>query len=208
MTPSRERVLPRPDLASYFDPPAGIHPPGGSSFSLETREVEITTERMLLRPPRLEDVDDILEFASVPEWSRYLPAPVPYLREHAVKFVARRILASWDDRPLWAMVLEGKVVGGIGLRIDTEHSTGALGYSTAKKHWGRGLTVEAARGVIGWAFSERGLAKVYAHADARNRQSLRVMEKLGMTREGRLRDERVDDVYYGVLRGEWEHARG
>ena len=106
---------------------------------------------MLLRPHRLEDVDDIFEFASDPEWGRYLPVPTPYLR------------------------------------IDAEHATGALGYSIAKENWGRGLTVEAARAVIDWGFRERGLAKVYAYADARNTNSLRVMEKLGMTREGMLR---------------------
>ena len=159
---------------------------------METREFEIRTERLLLRPHRLEDVDDIFEFARDPQWGRYLTTPMPYLREHAVEFV------------------EDRIVGGIGIEIDVEYATGALGYSIAKEHWGRGLTVEAARAVIDWAFRERGLAKVYAYADARNTPSLRVMEELGMTREGRLRshrklrNERVDDVYYGLLREEWE----
>ncbi|MDE2944324.1 MAG: GNAT family N-acetyltransferase [Gemmatimonadota bacterium] len=177
---------------------------------METREFEIGTERLLLRPHRLEDVDDIFEFARDPEWARYLPVPVPYLREHAEQFVARQVLTSRDEWPVWAIVLADKVIGGIGIRIDAEHATGALGYSIAKEHWGSGLTVEAARAVVGWAFRERGLAKVYAYADARNAASMRVMEKLGMTREGMLRshrtlrEERVDDVYYGLLREEWE----
>ena len=169
---------------------------------------------MLLRPHRLEDVDDIFEFAADPEWGRYLTAPMPYLREHAAEFVAQRILASWEERPVWAIVLEGQVVGGVGITISVEHATGALGYSIAKKHWGRGLTVEVARAVVDWGFRMRGLAKVYARADARNTQSLRVMEKLGMTREGVLRshrtvrEDRIDEVYYGLLREEWEKGRG
>lgn len=177
---------------------------------METREFEIRTERLLLRPHRLEDVDDIFEFARDPEWGRYLTTPLPYLREHAVEFVEDRIHTPRDLWPAWAIVLDGRVVGGIGIEIDVEDATGALGYSIAKEQWGRGLTVEAARAVVDWALRERGLAKVYAYADARNAQSLRVMEKLGMTREGRLRshrtlrDERVDDVYYGLLREEWE----
>ncbi|WP_419938765.1 GNAT family N-acetyltransferase [Candidatus Palauibacter sp.] len=174
------------------------------------REFEIRTERMLLRPHRREDVDDIFEFARDPEWGRYLTAPMPYLREHAAEFVEDRFLTSRDVWPVWAMVLDGRVVGGVGIEIDSEYATGALGYSLARKHWGKGLTLEAARAVVDWAFRERGLAKVYAYADGRNTQSLRVMEKLGMTREGvlrshrTLRDERVDDVYYGLLREEWE----
>lgn len=181
---------------------------------METREFEIRTERLLLRPHRLEDVDDIFEFARDPEWGRYLTTPMPYLREHAEEFVEDRIRTSRDLWPVWAMVREGKVVVGIGIEIDVDHATGALGYSIAKEHWGRGLTAEAARAVVGWAFRQRGLAKVYAYADARNAPSLRVMEKLGMTREGMLRghrtlrEERVDDVYYGLLREEWEREEG
>ena len=181
---------------------------------MEKLEFEIRTERLLLRPHRLEDVDDIFEFAADPDWGRYVAAPIPYLREHAVEFVARQTLASWDDRPTWAIVLEGQVVGGTGIRINVEHATGALGYSIAKKHWGRSLTVEAARAVVDWGFRMRGLAKVYARADARNTQSLRVMEKLGMTREGVLRshrtvrEDRIDEVYYGLLREEWEKGCG
>ena len=177
---------------------------------METREFEIRTERLLLRPHRLEDVDDIFEFARDPEWGRYLTVPKPYLREHAVEFVEDRRMTSRDLWPVWAMVLDERVVGGIGLEIDDQDATGALGYSIAREQWGRGLTVEAARAVIDWGFRERGLAKVYAYADGRNAQSLRVMEKLGMTREGvlrshrTLRGERVDDVYYGLLREEWE----
>ena len=71
------------------------------------------------------------------------------------------------------------------------------------------MAPEAARAVVQWGFEERGLAKVFARADARNTNSLRVMEKLGMIREGLLRShlerrgERIDEVYYAVLRTEW-----
>ena len=69
---------------------------------------------------------------------------------------------------------------------------------------------EAAGAVIDWAFDELALEKVHAKADLRNVRSQRVMERLGMTREGVLRGhtrgrgERIDDVYYGLLRDEWE----
>ena len=79
---------------------------------------------------------------------------------------------------------------------------------------GKGLTPEAARAVIGWGFERYDLNKVGAYAALKNRQSWRVMEKLGMTREAVLRshaklwDEYVDDVYYGVLREEWAPTAG
>ena len=88
----------------------------------------------------------------------------------------------------------------------------ALILTIGQPQWGRGLTPEAARAVVGWGFERYALNKVGAYAALNNRRSWRVMEKLGMTREAVLRsnaklwDEYVDDVYYGVLRKEWEGA--
>ena len=174
--------------------------------------VELRTDRLLLRPFDFRDVDNVLAYASEPEFGRYLPVPRPYTRDDAVEFVAHRVLAEWSTRPLFAMVFEGQVVGGVGLRVYASDERAELGYALAKQHWGKGLTLEAARAVVDWGFERYTLHKIYARADLRNRQSWRVMEKLGMAREGVLRshekprDEHVDDVYYGVLREEWERT--
>ena len=172
--------------------------------------VELRTERLLLRPFEFSDVDDVLAYASEPDVGQYLSLPRPYKRDHAVEFVARQVLAEWSTRPAFAIVFEGHVVGGIGLSINRRHDSAELGYALAKPQWGRGLTPEAARAVVGWGFERYALNKVGAYAALNNRRSWRVMEKLGMTREAVLRsnaklwDEYVDDVYYGVLRREWE----
>ena len=176
-----------------------------------SERVELKTERLLLRPFRPEDVDDVFEYASDPEWARYLErVPQPFTRRAAEERVARGVLESWDTHPTWAIVLNHKVVGAIVLMIDVQHEIGELGYELSREHWGKGLTVEAARAVIDWGFEERSLAKVFGQADAHNKRSHRVMEKLDMTREGFLRSHgkgrvgRVDDVHYGFLREEWE----
>ena len=173
-------------------------------------KVELKTERLLLRAFRLDDVDDVLAYASDPEWARYLPVPQPYSRRDAEEFIARRVLASWETNPTFAIVMYGKVIGGIGLRIDAANQRGELGYSIARSFWGKGLIPEAARRVIDWGFRQLSLAKIFARADIRNERSWRVMEKLGMTHEGLLRshvahrEERIDEVHYGLLREEWE----
>ena len=121
-------------------------------------------------------------------------------------------LATHIRRHHGDLVFEGHVVGGVGLRIDRRGERADLGYALAKQHWGKGLTLEAARAVIGWGFERYGVHKVIAHAALDNRQSWRVMEKLGMTREGLKRShskiggEFVDYVDYGVLREEWERS--
>ena len=174
--------------------------------------VELRTERLLLRPFDFGDVDDVFAYASEPEFGWYLSLPQPYTRDHAAKFVAQQILDDWSTSPTFAMVFEGHVVGGIGLRVGRARGGAELGYALAKQHWGKGLTVEAARAVIGWGFERYGVHKVTAHSALDNRQSWRVMEKLGMTREGlkrshsKIGDDFVDYVDYGVLREEWDRA--
>ena len=154
--------------------------------------IELRTERLVLRPFRLGDADDVFEYASDPEWPRYLPGiPDPYTRRHAHEFVARGVLASWATNPTFAIVLDSRVIGGTGLTVQAENEVGALGYAIAKAHWGKGLTTEAAQAVVDWGFEQHRLAKVYAVADLRNQASWRVMEKLGMTREGVLSRDRT-----------------
>jgi RimJ/RimL family protein N-acetyltransferase len=100
--------------------------------------------------------------------------------------------------------------------VDRVNRTGDLGYGLARDAWGKGLATEAARAVVDYGFSALGLAKVWARTDPRNAASVRVLEKLGMRREGLLRShvirwgERADRAYYGLLREEWEAegARG
>ena len=103
--------------------------------------VELTTERLFLRPFALEDADDVCAYASDPEWALYLllRMPAPYVRRHAEEFIASRLLAPWRTNPTFAIVLDTTVIGGINLRIDEAEETAALGYAIARAHWGKGL---------------------------------------------------------------------
>ncbi len=171
---------------------------------------ELETKRLLLRPFRGQDVDDVLAYSNNEEWARFLPhIPQPYTRSHAEQFVAQAVLRSWNERATMAIEFSGRVVGSVGMDIDARNRLGALGYSLSHEHWGNGIAVEALRAFVGWAFSTYDLAKVYAEVDERNVRSMRVAEKLGMSREGLLkshyaaRDGRSDDVVYGISRDQW-----
>lgn len=171
----------------------------------------IDTPRLRLRPWQLTDVDDVLTYAQDPEWSRYLRIlPQPYTRRDAEEFVARQLLLDRSTHPAWAIVLEGSVVGGINLRFNFEHRHAEMGYSVARRHWNQGCVTEAAGAVIDAAFqTHHDLNKVLARADVENTASQRVMEKVGMIKEGVLRQHRVergeaiDEAWYGILRSEW-----
>jgi ribosomal-protein-alanine N-acetyltransferase len=172
----------------------------------------IHTPRIILRAFRAGDVDDVFEYARDPEWARYATAvPESYTRSDAEQFVASQASPDWTLHPSWAIEVEGRAVGGVNFRFRHEQRIAGLGYGVARRLWGRGLAVEAARAAIDAAFRAcPRLERVRAKADARNAPSIRVMEKLGMRREGLLRRDRlsrgelVDEVVYGLLRHEWK----
>ena len=176
----------------------------------------IETDRLVLRRWSLADADDVLAYAADPEWSRFLPVPRPYERRHAEEAVAGWVLEEWSTNPDWAIEIDGRASGGITLRIDHQHRRGELGYALARRHWGNGFMTEAARAVIDAAFTcLPDLARVQASANSKNRASIRVMERLGMTYEGTIRhaprgvqlNPREAGVTYSVLREEWEQSR-
>jgi ribosomal-protein-alanine N-acetyltransferase len=171
----------------------------------------IETQRLVLRPFALADVDDVFAYAQDPEWSRFLRAlPKPYRRTDAEQFVARQILLDRTERPVWAVVLDDAVIGGIGLSVKAQHRLAELGYSIARAQWSRGYGSEAARAVIDAAFhANPDLNRIHARADRENGASQRVMVKVGMTKEGLFRSSRVergevyDEAWYAILRSEW-----
>ena len=170
----------------------------------------IRTKRLLLRPFAFKDVNDVLSYASDPEWSRFLPVPDPYTLKDAEEFIAKSVLR---DRAGFAIELNGVVIGGVELDIEAPLSVASLHYAIARSHWNQGLMTEAASAIVDWGFNEFALEKVYSWADVENVGSWRVMEKISMTREGTLRSQgvnrgiRQDYHYYGILRDEWERER-
>ena len=175
--------------------------------------VTLRTERLILRPFESGDVDDVFEYARDREFGRFLAVPDPYTRDDAERYVAIQVEADWSKLASLAITFRGSVVGGIDLRIDPAERNAGMGYSVARPLWGRGLVTEAAAEVIRLAFEGYRLHKVWAHADVRNEASWRVMEKIGMSREGLLREHHMvrgepGDVYsYGILRSEWKRSR-
>ena len=156
-------------------------------------------------------MDDVLAYAQDEEWSRYLRriVPYPYTRADAEGYVARSVIARSETN--FGIEYEGHIIGSITLRVDAAEKRAEVGYGIGVDHWGKGLMPEAAGAIIRYGFQDLGLGKIYAPVDVRNPRSQRVLEKLGFQREGVLRGheigrdgKRIDHVYFGLLRDEWE----
>ena len=148
----------------------------------------ITTERLVLRRPRPADAFARFEYASNPEVVRYMDWPPPA----SPGDVADRIegqAARWESGEEYSWMItvrpEDRAVGGVTC-YPHGHAV-ELGTVLAREHWGRGYATEAAKAVLDWAASLDSVFRIWATCDVDNAASARVLEKIGMTREGILR---------------------
>jgi len=107
----------------------------------------------------------------------------------------------------------GPAVIGVGDLHLRGSGQGEIGYGIHPRAWGRGLATAVARELLRIAFEEQGLHRVYATCDPRNVASARVLTKIGMTHEGRLRETALirdgwrDSDLFAILVHEWERFR-
>ena len=140
----------------------------------------IETERLLLRPVTLDDAEEMFEYASEKDNTRYTFQTNQNLEE-TKNNIAQFYLANPLGR--WGIELKsnGKFIGTIDLhKIDPALKKAAIGYIINKKYWNQGLTTEANRAVIELAFEKIGMNKLTALHDKANPASGKVMEKSEM----------------------------
>ncbi|MGH7820448.1 MAG: GNAT family N-acetyltransferase [Candidatus Binatia bacterium] len=148
----------------------------------------IATARLLLRRPRAADAPAVHEYARDPEVTRYMEWRSHTSLADAVAFLeeaARRWESGEEYSGVITMTPDERAIGGIGCRV-RGHAVD-LGYVLCRRHWRRGYATEAARAVLGWAAALDEVHRVWATCDAANAASARVLEKIGMSREGVLR---------------------
>jgi [ribosomal protein S5]-alanine N-acetyltransferase len=171
----------------------------------------IETERLLLRKPQLDDVDDVLGFVGDHEVMRWIGGEAGG-REAAIRQVEKWI-ARWEADGVgpFAVVHDGRVIGRVGLLVwdrrswepstyerAGEYAVTELGWVIARAHWGQGLATEAARAVREWTYAERGIERLISLIEPKNIRSIRVADKLGA-----VPDELVATVYGPLLA--WLH---
>jgi len=169
----------------------------------------LTTERLLLRPFHIDDAPAVVALAGdrrVAETTLLIPHPYP--PEQALRWIAmQQGQFATAAGVTWAITLRdtATVIGAIGLQFAPPHRRAELGYWIGVPHWNLGYATEAARTVLAFAFDSLRLHRVEAHYQLGNDASGRVMEKIGMTREGLLRGHTFkngsprDGVIYAAL---------
>ena len=157
-------------------------------------DVELKTQRLLLRPLGPKDLDAVHAYASDRENTRYmLFLPNDTLEE--TKAFLQGAAADWArEEPVaceFAVVLDGEVIGAVSVALSEDRTEGEMGWILNRRYWGKGYTTEAALAVRNFAIRELKVTRLVAHCDARNVASQRVMQKLSF----RLEEESGERVY-------------
>jgi len=171
-----------------------------------------------LREFKEQDWESVHLYACDPEVVRYMPWG-PNTEDDTHNFI-RRAIAYQRESPrrhfeLAVVLKEGKLlIGGCGIRVSNpDLGEGNMGYCLNKDFWGRGYATEAANALLSFGFETLNLHRIYATCDPENGASVRVLEKIGMTLEGRLRENiRIRGIWrdsrvYAILDHEWKKLR-
>jgi len=154
--------------------------------------VIIETDRLLLRTFTIEDAPLIYNLNLDPEVIRYTLDPIRDI-EHAREVLEKTILPQYAlyNHGRWAVHTKPgmEFIGWCGLKARPERNEIDLGYRFIKSAWGKGYATEAAYACIQYGFEKLRLQRIIGRAMPGNKESLRVLEKCGMTYTG---DEVVD----------------
>jgi RimJ/RimL family protein N-acetyltransferase len=175
----------------------------------------LRTDRLILRDLVESDWPAVHAYQSEPQYLRYYHWSQRTPED--VRLFVQRLIDFQQEQPRTkfqlAITLPGadRLIGNCGIRMQaTSMHQADIGYELAPEYWGCGYATEAARAMVAFGFEELRVHRVWASCLAENGASAHVLEKLGMQREGHLRENEWfkgrwwDTLLYGILAHEWQ----
>ena len=173
----------------------------------------LTSERLKLRMPLPADAADVLAFRGDAYVQRYNSKPISTIEE-AVEQISEAVDEYLSGEGItWAVTMRGedKTLGDFALHEwSRNHRRALVGYDLARAYWGQGIATEALRAILEFGFTEMNLHRIWTSTIADNHESVRLLERLGFTREGTRREHSWEDdgrfhdsAIYGLLRREY-----
>jgi ribosomal-protein-alanine N-acetyltransferase len=173
----------------------------------------LKTPRLHLRPFTLDDAPVVQQLAGAYEIARTTAnIPHPYEAGVAESWIASHPQAYADGEAVTFAIVRrstDRLIGAIGMHLNKDHHYAEIGYWIGVPYWNQGYCTEAARAMLAYGFSAWDLNRIQARHMAENPASGRVMQKIGMQREGTLRESIFrwnayhDAVMYAILRSEF-----
>lgn len=167
----------------------------------------IQTPRLVIRTLKEKDWQAVYEYTSNPVVMKYIPESV-FTISDAKKFVAEN---SGEQAEKFAVVIKDseELIGHIAFFKYFGEHTYEIGWVFNPKFYCKGYATEAAQAMLDYGFTTMNIHRIIATCQPENRPSWRVMEKLGMRREGYFKKcipsdgGWWDEYYYAILREEY-----
>jgi RimJ/RimL family protein N-acetyltransferase len=175
----------------------------------------LESDRLILRPFQDSDIESFAAYRSDPEIARYQSWEPPVTLEQAARFVNEMknarpgVQGEWYQ---WAVERQATagLIGDCAFQILPHDPRQAeIGFSFARAYQGQGFAAEAVSRLLDYLFGDLNLRRVTAVTDAENQDAARLLERLGLRREGTF----VENVWfkgawgsefsYALLRLEW-----
>lgn len=160
------------------------------------------TARLRMRAMVVDDAEAFFALNSHPDVMRHTGEPPLTSVEQA-----RAAIADYPDFDTvgygrWCCVLKDtdRLIGFCGLKYLDDLEEVDVGYRLLPEYWGKGLATEACAATLTYGFDEVGLSRIIALVLPENPASIRVLEKVGMTREGPLEIDGLHALRYAITR--------
>lgn len=180
-----------------------------------TDQVKLSTERLELRLIEYKDLESIHALHSLPETDQYNALGIPDNIEDT-----RKIIQSWLSEnqvmPIknytFAMMkrFDQEFIGLFGLKLGHEkYKRAEVWFKIHSDFWNQGFASEALQSILQYGFETLQLHRIEAGCAVGNIGSIKVLEKAGMTREGRgrkilpLKTGWSDNFEYAILDEDW-----
>ena len=153
----------------------------------------LETPRLRLRRMALSDRDDMYEYASRDEVTRYLLWKTHKTSDHTKRYLSY-VVGLYKSGGFFDFAIEykenGKMIGTCGFAsLDPANDSGEVGYVLSPDYWGRSIATEALAAMLKFGFCDLELNRIEARYMSGNIASRRVMEKCAMTYEGMQRQK-------------------
>jgi RimJ/RimL family protein N-acetyltransferase len=176
--------------------------------------MELIAQRVKLREFVPEDFIDLREMDLLPElhtFEREMPSEAETQKSLNESISSQSELPRTNYRLAITIPPKNRVMGILKFARQWEAiREWEIGWAIHPAEWGKGYATEAARCVIDWAFEGLNVHRIVAYCHALNTASVRVMEKLGMRQDGKLRSTRWmngewwDEYVYAILDRDWK----
>lgn len=170
----------------------------------------IETDRLIIREFNEDDFKAIHTYASKPEVTVYLPfgpnneSDTQIFLKKAINYQFQNPRCDYE----FAVILKenNMLIGGCGIHVtNPNNQEGSIGYCYDRKYWHNGYATESANAIIYFGFQKLNLHRIFATCCPDNIRSAKVMEKIGMKKEGHLREHKLqkgkwrDSFIYSIL---------